>query len=100
MHSAFATLPAESAIPITLATKAAWKSISHTLGDSARRFAEASGFAGKSGQYLALPNSGGEISHVLFGLGDEMGRSSNPFQAGKLPELLPAGTYRFANTPH
>jgi leucyl aminopeptidase len=99
MHSAFATSPAEEAIPITFVTKAAWGSVSAKLDDAARRFAEASGFAAKPGQYLALPKVSGEISHVLFGLGDQTSRSSNPFQAGKLPELLPTGTFRFANTP-
>lgn len=100
MHSAFATAPAEQAIPITFVTKAAWESIGTTLGDSARRFAEANGFAAKSGQYLALPASSGEVSQILFGVGELPDRSHDPFLAGKLPGLLPAGTFRFVNAPH
>jgi len=50
MHSAFATAPAEQAIPITFVTKATWGSIGAALEDAARRFAEANGFAAKSGQ--------------------------------------------------
>ena len=100
MHSAFATAPAEAATPITFATKATWASIGATLEEPARRFAEANGFAAKPGQYLALPAAGGAVGHVLFGLGDLSERSHDPFLAGKLPGLLPAGVYRFANAPH
>jgi leucyl aminopeptidase len=88
MHSAFATVPAEEATPITFVAKAAWKSIGATLDGSARRFAEASGFEAKPGQCLALPAAGGDISQVLFGLGDETDVSRDPFLVGKLPGLL------------
>lgn len=97
MHSAFSTAPAGEAVPITLVAEAAWETTGATLDDHARRFAEANGFAAKAGQYLALPAANGEVSHVLFGLGDAAGRSRDPFLAGKLPGLLPAGTFRFAN---
>jgi leucyl aminopeptidase len=100
MHSAFTTAPAGQAIPITFATTADWGSIGATLADAARRFAEANGFAAKSGQYLALPAANGEVAQILFGLGDASDRSHDPFLAGKLPGLLPAGTFRFANAPH
>jgi leucyl aminopeptidase len=99
MHSAFATAPAEQAIPITFVTKATWGSIGAALEDAARRFAEANGFAAKSGQYLALPAANGDVAHVLFGLGETSDRAHDPFLAGKLPGLLPAGTFRFANAP-
>jgi leucyl aminopeptidase len=100
MHSAFATAPAGEAVPITFVAKTAWESIGATLDPPARRFAEASGFAAKAGQYLALPNANGDVSHILFGLGDASERSYDPFLAGKLPGLLPLGTFRFANAPH
>ena len=64
-------------------------SIGATLADAARRFAEANGFAAKSGQYLALPAANGEVAQILFGLGDASDRSHDPFLAGKLPGLLP-----------
>ena len=100
MHSAFADAPAESAIPITFVTKATWESVGGTLDGAARRFAEANGFAAKPGQYLALPAANGDVSQVLFGLGETSDRAYDPFLAGKLPGLLPAGTFRFANAPH
>lgn len=96
MHPAFATTPAEKAIPIILLSKAAWEADGASLDDSARRFAEANGFQAKSGQYLALPAANGEISRVLFGLGDKLDQTRDPFLAGKLPGLLPPGAFRFA----
>src|SRR6185312_3243336 len=36
----------------------------------------------------------------LFGLEDATAKSRDPFRPGKLPTLLPAGVYRFGNTPH
>ncbi|WP_439923486.1 leucyl aminopeptidase family protein [Nitrobacter sp. JJSN] len=100
MHPAFATAPAEEAIPITFVTKAAWEAMDATLDGPARRFAEASDFTAKPGQYLALPAASGDVAHVLFGLGDASERSRDPFLPGKLPTLLPTGTFRFANAPH
>jgi leucyl aminopeptidase len=100
MHSAFAAAPAQSAIPITFVTKSTWEPVGAALDETARRFAEANGFAAKPGQYLALPAASGEVSQVLFGLGEKSDRAHDPFLAGKLPGLLPAGTFRFANAPH
>ena len=100
MHPAFATAPAGEAVPITFVSKAGWDTRGATLDGPARRFAEASGFAAKAGQYLALPAANGDVSHILFGVGDESERSHDPFLAGKLPGLLPEGTFRFANAPH
>ncbi|MEH6951729.1 leucyl aminopeptidase family protein [Nitrobacter sp. NHB1] len=100
MHPAFATAPAGEAVPITFVAKATWKTMGATLDGPARRFAEASGFAAKPGQYLALPAANGDVSHILFGLGDASDLARDPFLAGKLPGLLPAGTFRFANSPH
>jgi leucyl aminopeptidase len=37
---------------------------------------------------------------VLFGIEDDSAKWRDPFRAGSLPGLLPAGTYRFANAPH
>lgn len=109
MHPAFATAPAEEAIPITFVDKATWdkardkatsETTSATLDLAARRFAEASGFGAKSGQYLALPATNGDIAHILFGLGEKSDQTRDPFLAGKLPGLLPAGTFRFADATH
>jgi leucyl aminopeptidase len=100
MPSLFETAPATSAIPITFASKSSWDAIRSELPATARQFADANGFAAKPGAYLALPTADGQIAGVLFGLDDERAKSRDPFRPGALPGLLPAGAYRFANTPH
>jgi leucyl aminopeptidase len=70
------------------------------LPDQARQFADANGFAAKPGKCLILPAPDGAIAQVIFGLAEESAKSRDPFRAGALPGLLPAGTYRFANAPH
>ena len=100
MPSAFETASAASAIPIAFASKTSWDAISKTLSDEGRKFAEANGFAAKPGKSLILPAADGTISQVIFGIEEEAAKSRDPFRAGALPGLLPAGTYRFANAPH
>jgi leucyl aminopeptidase len=100
MHPAFEAATAAPAVPITFVTVPTWPAASAALSDPARRFAAASGFAAKAGDYLALPDASGEIAQVLFGLEDAAAKSRDPFRPGQLPGLLPAGLYRFANAPH
>jgi leucyl aminopeptidase len=100
MHPAFETAPAPSATPILFATKANWPEVKATLAGDAQQFAEASAFTAKPGQMLTLPAAGGGLSSVLFGLENGDSTTRDPFRAGQLPGLLPAGTYRFANAPH
>ena len=100
MHSAFATAPVGSAIPITFATKANWEAVRAELGEEARQFAMANGFAAKPGACLVLPAADGKIAQVVFGLEDADSKFRDPFRPGQLPGLLPPGVYRFANAPH
>ncbi len=100
MPSLFATATEPRAIPISFVTKSGWEALCAGLPAAAQRFARAHGYGGKPGQFLALPNGEGDIDHVLFGLDEADARSADPFRAGQLPGLLPAGTYRFANAPH
>ena len=95
MHPAFVTR-AEAARPIWFVTAANFAEISGRLDERARAFVAAAGFEAKPGRHLVLPAEGG--AGVLFGL--EADDPKNPFLPGRLPELLPAGTYRFANAPH
>ena len=60
MHSAFATAPAASTIPITFATKATWDAVCAGLPADARQFALANAFTGKPGSCLTLPGSAGK----------------------------------------
>jgi leucyl aminopeptidase len=99
MHSAF-TLSSATAIPVTFVTKSTWDAVSATLPDSARQFAKANAFTAKPGQYLTLPAGDGSLGHVLFGLEADTGAYHDRFRPGQLPNMLPPGTYRFANAPH
>src|SRR5580704_11978417 len=100
MPSPFETTSASAAIPIIFATKSTWEAIRSELPEPARQFASANGFTAKPGACLPLPTADGKIGQVLFGLEDESSKSRDPFRAGALPGLLPAGVYRFANAPH
>jgi leucyl aminopeptidase len=100
MPSIFATDANASVIPITFATKSSWEQIRAALPAPAAQFATASGYAGKPGAALVLPNADGGIAGVLFGIEDDSAKSRDLFRPGALPGLLPPGTYRFANSPH
>jgi leucyl aminopeptidase len=95
MHPIFATRSG-TAVPIWFVTDANWPALRQTLEAGAQKFADAGGFEPKPGQCLPLPGADG-ISGVLFGLGPP--GKSDPFVPGQLPGLLPAGTYRFGNSP-
>jgi leucyl aminopeptidase len=88
-----------AAIPVTFVRRSDWEARRAELPPPARAFAEASGFAGKPGQYMALPDANGALAAVLFGLEEASDPARDPFRPGALPGLLPAGTYRFANPP-
>lgn len=84
----FSADAAPRAIPIHAVTPATLGAQLAVFGDAAQSFATASGFVSKPGQYLLVPGEGG-IAAVLFGVGEKSGL----LDAGKLPTLLPAGTY-------
>jgi leucyl aminopeptidase len=100
MHPMFQAASDQPAIPISFVTKSSWDTVRAGLPEAAQRFAQANGYTGKAGQYLALPSVEGDLAHVLFGLDERDARGHDPFRAGALPGLLPAGVYRFANAPH
>lgn len=99
MHSVFETDLATPAIPITFVTKTTCTEVLAALPPFARHFAQGSGFVARPGQWLTLPGDDGAIDSVLFGLEDELAKR-DLFRPGQLPDLLPPGTYRFANAPH
>ena len=89
-----------SAIPVLFVTAAAWREVATALGEAAAAFAEAQGFEGASGQSVALPDPHGRIAAILFGADTGGGRrAADPFQAGRLVQTLPAGTYRLEAIP-
>ena len=101
MDSIFVTSGAASAIPIWFVTAANYADVRKVLGPELAAFAEAAGFEPKAGRTLLLPgkNGKGALGGVLFGL-EGPDETPDPFLPGRLAQLLPAGTFRFANEPH
>jgi leucyl aminopeptidase len=82
--------PTDDAVPITPVAAEELEARLAVFGDSARRWAAATGFAAKPGTTLLLPAADGKLARVLIGIGGEAG----PWALGGLPESLPEGTYR------
>ncbi len=92
MHPVFST-DAATAIPLHAVTTESWTATAEQLG--LVDFVRAAGFEGGQGSICLVPGRGSGIAAVLFGLGKKGSPDADPFIAGKLPGLLPAGTYRF-----
>ncbi|MGB9368284.1 MAG: leucyl aminopeptidase family protein [Xanthobacteraceae bacterium] len=99
MHPAFAA-PGGASVPIWFVNTDNWASVRGQLGATAQRFAETAKFEPKAGQSRLLPDDNGALSGVLFGIEPADRAGMDRFLPGRLPGLLPAGTYRFANAPH
>jgi leucyl aminopeptidase len=101
MDPIFVTRGAANAVPIWFVTAANYADVRKVLGTELSAFAAAAGFEAKAGRYLLLPGKNGKsaLGGVLFGL-EAPGETQDPFLAGRLAQLLPDGTYRFANEPH
>ena len=71
------------------------------LAPAALGFARVAGWEPKAGRHLLLPGEGGgsKLAGVLFGVDAPDAPACDPFGPGRLPGLLPAGTYRFVNAP-
>src|SRR5437763_9412278 len=99
MHPAFAQAGG-AAVPIWFVTTETYARVREELPPAARRFAETAKFEPKAGQSLLLPGPDGALIGVLFALEGADKADKDRFLPGRLPALLPAGTYRFANAPH
>jgi leucyl aminopeptidase len=98
MTSIFTAGGSADAIPIWFVTAASYPEVRQRLDAPARAFADAAGFEPKAGQHLLLPGKAG-IGGMLFGL-EAADDAKDLFLAGRLPQHLPAGIFRFANDPH
>jgi leucyl aminopeptidase len=101
MDTIFVTHGAAGAVPIWFVTAANYPDVRKVLGAELCAFADAAGFEPKAGRHLLLPGRGNgktALGGVLFGL-DDGDEAKDPFFPGRLAQLLPDGTYRFANEP-
>ncbi len=80
-------------IPILAVTQATLAERLAALSPAARAFATAAGFDGAAGQHVLLPGDDG-IAAVLFGVAEGAGPS---LALGKLPPLLPSGSYHLGS---
>jgi leucyl aminopeptidase len=95
-----ALLPSDTpAVPVTLVSGASWPEIESGLDPAHRSFAQAVGFRPKAGSLALLPGPEGGLARVLFGLGDPEAASYDRLIVGKLPGLLPEGTFRLEKAP-
>ncbi|MBE7249238.1 MAG: leucyl aminopeptidase family protein, partial [Actinomycetospora chiangmaiensis] len=97
----FALLPTDApSVPVTLVTTGSWGDVQGGLDPAQRRFAEALGFKPKAGNLALLPGPDGGLAGVLFGLGDTEAAAYDRLITGKLPGLLPEGSFRLENAPN
>jgi leucyl aminopeptidase len=100
MSDFFVTPGTGAACPIWFVTAETYGEVRGSLDARAASFADATGFEPKGGQHLLVPGEDGSLQAVLFGLDSNERRKRDPFLPGRLPGLVPAGRYRFANAPH
>jgi leucyl aminopeptidase len=96
MHPNFVGSKTAGAVPIQFVTPAAWPALRRRLDAAASAYADSCGFEPKPGRHLLLPGTSG-LTGVLFAVDNDDNRSRDRFLAGRLPGLLPAGTYRFVD---
>jgi leucyl aminopeptidase len=99
MHPIFLARGGSPAVPIEFVTSASWDQTRARLDPMIRTFAGAAGFEPEPGRSVLLPGPKG-LSGVLFALEDPDKPSKDLFLPGRLPALLPSGSYRFVNAPH
>jgi leucyl aminopeptidase len=101
-NSVFTPRGTAAAVPIWFVTAATYPDVRKMLDAGAAAFADAAGFEPKPGRLLLLPGKSGAskaLGGVLFGI-EASDDAKDLFLAGRLPQSLPEGVYRFANDPH
>ena len=90
----------KQAVPILFVTASTFSKATKILNACEHAFIKAAGFEPKAGRHLLMPNESGKLAGVLFGLEDADEPVKDLFRPGALVNVLPPGTYRFANAPH
>ncbi len=100
MHPVFVKAETAKAVPILFVTAANFAEATKILDEREHAFVRAAGFEPKAGKHLIVPDKDGNLAGVLFGLEAADDPVHDLFRPGALVNVLPAGTYRFANAPH
>jgi leucyl aminopeptidase len=101
MHPVFVARGEKSeAVPVWFVSSAGWDDGGGPLDAATRVFARAAGYEPRPGNHLLVPGPNSRLGAVLFGIEAPGATQRNLFGPGKLADVLPAGTYRFANAPH
>src|SRR5664279_2841691 len=87
-------------VPILLVNAGNYVEATKILDNREHAFIGASGYEPKPGRHLAVPGPDGQLAGVLFGIEAADDANKDLFRPGMLVNVLPAGTYRFANAPH
>ena len=93
------TPEATDAVPIWFVSPENWDEVRSAIGETSARFAAACGFEPKPGRLQLLPDASGGLAAALFGQAGANAGDHDPLAAGKLATALPAGDWRFANSP-
>lgn len=93
-HPALEADPAAPAAPVHCVDEATWPALREALEPRERRFAQAQGFKPTPGRHVVLPDAEGGVGRVVAALDP-----ADPFAAGRLATVLPAGTYRLEPAP-
>ncbi len=100
MHRAFLPPGKGKTIPITFVNASTWSSAREGLDQRSRAFVDAAGFEPKPGRHVLLPGAQAPLAGILFAVEPPDSRNKNLLWPGALPDILPAGDYRFANAAH
>jgi leucyl aminopeptidase len=99
-HPIFTKAGDAPAVPILFVTAANFVRATKILDEREHAYVRTAGFEPKPGRHLVVPTADGALAGVLFGIEAADEPVKDPFRPGQLVNLLPAGTYRFANAPH
>ena len=86
-------------ISIYVCRPADWDEIRELLSESQKTYALAREFVGEQGQSVSLPDAEGQITHHLYGVGNEKGDVLNAVRLGGLSATLNHGHYKLAYIP-
>jgi leucyl aminopeptidase len=101
MHPVFVNAGKNAqATPIWFVHPGTLDSVRKEISERGRTFVATAGFEAKPGRLLLLPAADGKLAGALFGIEKPGEGGIDRFRPGQLSNLLPPGTYRFANAPH